>query len=40
MLDTSLDSPRDFVDPREGEGMVVQDSYAVSARSVVGFLLK
>lgn len=40
MLDTSLDTPGDFVDPRENEGMVVQDSYAVSARSVVGFLLK
>jgi glycogen operon protein len=40
MLDTSLDSPGDFADPRDGEGMVMQDSYAVSARSVVGFLLK
>jgi pullulanase/glycogen debranching enzyme len=40
MLDTSLDSPRDFADPRESEGMVAQDSYAVAARSVVGLLLK
>ncbi len=40
MLDTSLDSPCDFADPREVEGMVVQDSYSVSPRSVVGLLLK
>ena len=40
MLDTSLDSPSDFADPRKSEGMAVHDSYAVAARSVVGLLQK